>query len=258
MPKLFMKDKISRTFLFHLGIVVALCCILYGAFFASLHWFTRHGKEIPIPNVLGMDVNAAVEQLKKMEFDVQVDSTYEPALKPYTVLKQLPDTGSTVKKSRTVFLTVNMRTPPTVSMPSLVGLSYRSAEMLLRNNKLLVGDTTYQPDIAAGAILEQRYKGRIIEGGTKIQQGSKIDLIIGNGLGNTEFDVPEVTGRTVEEALIILNQYNLQPVFRPKTEATVIADTMAATIIDQYPRATDGSATPYRIKMGDVIELYIE
>jgi beta-lactam-binding protein with PASTA domain len=253
-----MKEKFSKTFLFHLGVVLALCCILYGSFFASLHWFTRHGQEVQIPNVLGKDVGGAIQQLESLNFDVVVDSTYEPALKPYTVIKQLPDTGSIVKKARTVFLTINMKTPPRVPMPSLIGLSYRSAEMLLRNNKLLIGDTTYQPDIAAGAILEQLYKGRPIRAGEMIQQGSKVSLIIGNGLGNTEFDVPEVTGRSVEEALIILNQYNLQPVFRPKNEETAIADTMAAQIIDQSPRATDGTGVPNRIKMGDIIELYIE
>jgi beta-lactam-binding protein with PASTA domain len=252
-----MKNKLSKRFLLHLGIVSGLCLLLYGSFFATLHWFTRHGEEKTVPGVMGKTMKAAVDELQRLGFDVLIDSTYEPEFTPLSILKQIPDSGSVVKPGRTIFLTVNMVMPPRAPMPNVVGLSYRSAEMLLRNNKLRIGDTSYQPDIAAGAILEQRYNGKLVKTGEMIQQGSKIDLIIGNGLGNTEFDVPDVSGLSVEEALITLNQYNLQPIYRPKTEATTIDDTMAAKIVDQAPRALEGDK-PNRIKMGDVIELFIE
>lgn len=252
-----MKNKLSKRFLLHLGIVLGLCLLLYGSFFATLHWFTRHGEESTVPGVSGKSMAAAADQLQRLGFDVLIDSTYEPEFTPLSVLKQIPDSGSVVKPGRTVFLTVNMVMPPRTPMPNVVGLSYRSAEMLLKNNKLRVGDTSYQPDIAAGAILEQRYKGKSVKTGEMIQQGSRIDLIIGNGLGNNEFDVPDVTGISVEEALITLNQYNLQPIYHPKNESTAIEDTMAAKIVDQSPRAMNGDKLN-RIKMGDVIELFIE
>lgn len=252
------KENLRKSIWFHLGVVVALCLVFYGIFFATLHWFTRHGEEVKVPDVRNKDMNAAITSLRQMHFDVYVDSTFEPEQKPLVVLKQMPDTGSIVKQGRTIFLTVNMVKPPQVPMPNLLGLSYRSAEMLLRINKLKVGDTTYKPDIAAGAILEMKFKHEPIRAGQMIQQGNRIDLIIGNGLGETEWDVPNVTGLTVDEALTILNQYNLQPVYLPKNEATVIADTMAAQIIDQQPRADDGTGKPGRIKMGDAIQLYIE
>jgi beta-lactam-binding protein with PASTA domain len=252
------KENIRKSFWFHLALVLGLCLLLYALFFASLHWFTRHGEEVKVPDVRGKDMNTAITSLRQMNFDVYVDSTFEPEMKPLVVLKQMPDTGSIVKQGRTIFLTVNMVTPPKVPMPNLLGLSYRSAAMLLRINKLKIGDTTYKPDIAAGAILEMRFKDGPIRAGQMIQQGNKIDLTIGNGLGETEWDVPNVTGMTVDEALAILNQYNLQPVYLPKNEATVITDTMAAQIIDQQPRADDGTGKPGRVKMGDAIQLYIE
>ncbi|MES2703732.1 MAG: PASTA domain-containing protein [Bacteroidota bacterium] len=252
------KENLRKSFWFHLAVVLALCGIFYGLFFASLHWFTRHGEEVRIPDVTGKDMRVAIDQLTQMQFDVYIDSTYEPEAKPYSVLKQVPDTGSVVKHGRTVFLTVNMVTPPKVAMPSLIGLSYRSAEMLLRISKLKIGDTSYRPDIAAGAILEMQSHGTVLRAGHMIPQGSKIDLVIGNGLGNTEWEVPDVTGSTVDEAMTYLNQYNLQPIFIPKNDATQIADTFAAMIVDQNPRARDAAGNPVRIKMGDVIQLYIE
>lgn len=252
------KEHIRKSFWFNLLVIVLLCAILYITFFITLHWITRHGDEVKIPDLRGKDATEAIAQLKAMHFEVAVDSTYEPLAKPLSVLKQVPDTGSMVKTGRTVFLTFNMLVPTRIPMPSLVGLTYRSAEMLLKNNKLFVGDTTMVPDIAGGAIKEQRYKGKPIPTGELVPQGSKIDLVIGNGLGNTEHNVPDVVGMNVEMAITILNQYNLQALPFPKDNLTEISDTASAIIVDQTPEAMNDKGDPTRIKEGDIIELFIE
>ena len=253
-----MEKNIRKTFVFNLLVVLGLCAVLYVCFFATLHWLTKHGEEVKIPDVRGKDIGMAAAKLRKLHFEVNVDSTYEPAAKPLTILKQVPDTGSIVKEGRTVFLTVNMLMPPRIPMPNLVNLSLRSAEMLLRNNKLLLGDTIYKPDIAAGAILEQRYKGQPIQPGDLVLQGSKISLVIGNGLGNTEWDVPDVTGITVEEAMTILNQYNIQPILTVADQLSEIRDSSSAVIVDQEPRALDADGKVNRIRMGSILELRIK
>lgn len=250
-----MKDSLKKSFWFHLGIVLGLCVILYISFFMMLHWLTRHGEEIRIPDVRGKNITEATQLLKSMKFDIYVDSTYEPSLKPMTVLKQMPDTGSIVKQGRTIFLTVNMVVPPQIPMPNLVNLSYRSAELLLRNNKLFVGDTTYKPDLAAGAILEQKFKGNAIRPGEMISQGSKIDLIIGDGMGNTEFDMPDVSGLDVETAVTVLNQYELQPIYHATGD---ISDSSSAVVIDQSPPALNSAGTANRVKKGQFVELTIQ
>ncbi len=252
-----MKENIKKSFLFHLGIVLLICTVLYISFFATLHWLTKHGDEIQIPDLRGRSVDQAVTQLRGMHFEVYIDSTYEPSVKPFTVLKQVPDTGSYVKQGRTVFLTVNMLMPPYIPMPNLVNLSFRSALMLLRNNKLFVGDTTYKPDIAAGAVLEQRYKGGPIRPGEMIAQGSKISLVIGDGLGNTEFNVPDVTNISVDEAMTILNQYSLTPIIVAADDLSKITDTSSATVVETEPRAVNDAGVPNRIKEGDIIHLRI-
>jgi len=251
------KPNIKKSFLFNLVVVLGLCVLFYMCFFGTLHFLTKHGEEVKVPGVGGKDVNVAVTMLRKMHFDVNVDSTYDPLFKPLVVLKQVPDSGAVVKDGRTIFLTVNMLTPPRIPMPNLVNLSLRSAEMLLRNNKLLLGDTIYKPDIAAGAILEQRYKGQVINPGELIMQGSKVSLVIGNGLGNDEFDVPDVTGGNVEDAMIILNQYNIQPILSVADQLSEIKDTGSAIIVRQDPTALDGTGKVNRIKMGSIITLTI-
>lgn len=253
-----MKEKLKTSFLWNFIVVITLCLLLYILFFASLHCVTRHGKEVAMPDVRGKSMDSALAQLKVLNFEVLIDSTYDPTARPLSVLKQMPDTGSFVKKGRTIFLTVNMLTPPRIRMPNLKDLSYRSAEMILRNNKLLVGDTTYKPDIATGAILEASFNNKPINPGDLVPQGSKIDLVIGNGLGNTEWDVPNITGMTVVEAMIYLNQFNLQPLLVSADQLSEITDTPSAVIVDQNPRPYNDAGQSNRIKMGNFIDLYIK
>ena len=240
----------------NMGIVVSITILLYISFFVTLKCVTHHGLEVKIPDVKGKDANVAIDQLKKLHFEVTTDSTYEIGLKPLSVLKQIPDTGSIVKAGRTVFLTINKLIPPYIPMPNLLSLSYRSAEMLLRNNKLMLGDTILKPDIAAGAVLDQLLNGKPVRPGEMIAMGSKITLVVGDGMGNKQFDVPDVIGRTVDEAITMLYASNIQPRIIAK-EMTDISDTSTAFVICQYPRALNETGTANRINMGEFIELII-
>ncbi len=253
-----MKENVKRSFGFHLLLVAGVAGVMYIIFFLTLSFITHHGEQIQIPNLKGKPMDSAITQLHSMHFEVVIDSTFDPAAKPLAVLKQVPDTGSIVKSGRIVMLTVNSVTPLRVPMPNLISLSYRSAEMLLKNNKMYVGDTTYVPDIARGAIKEQRYKGLPIKPGELIPQGSKISLIIGNGLGNTDFDVPDVTHLTVDEALAIINQYNLIPTLVVDQVSGIIADTSTAYIINQIPKPMNENGEHNKIKMGEIIDLFIK
>jgi beta-lactam-binding protein with PASTA domain len=253
-----MQDKIKRSFGFNLLLVAGVFTVIYILFFLLLSFITHHGESVTIPNLRGKTMDDAIAKLHEMHFEVQVDSTYDPNSKPMVVLKQVPDTGSVVKTGRIVMITVNSVTALRVPMPNLISLSYRSAEMLLKNNKMFVGDTTYVPDIARGAIKEQLYKGQPIRPGEMIPQGSRISLVIGNGLGNTEFDVPDVTRLSVDEAMAIINQYNLLPITYTDMGSGEISDTPSAIIIKQIPAPYNDKGEHNKIKMGADISLSIK
>jgi eukaryotic-like serine/threonine-protein kinase len=240
-----------KTFLFNLGIIFLICIVLYIVFFISLHSITKHGKEVKIPDVMGKRIDVATWQLKELHFETAVDSIFDPAAKPLIVLRQTPDTGSIVKEGRTVFLTINMVTPPKIPMPKLTGMSLRSAEMLLRNNILLLGDTTYKPDINGGLILEQRYNGFPINPGQMIPQGSKISLVIGNGLGNTQYIMPDLIDMNEDMAMTMLSPYRLRIGIVARS-GVQIADTAAAKVIGQEPKAIS------QIRDMDTVTLTIE
>ena len=252
-----MKEKWRHSFWFNFAIVLLIGTLLYISFFISISYLTRHSEEIIVPKVIGQDMNAAITTMHNMTFEVIVDSTYEPKLKPLSVLKQMPDSGSAVKKGRTVFITVNKTIPPQTPMPDLAGagLSFRSAEMMLRNNKLILGDTIHKPYIAKEAVMQQLYKGKEIKAGVMIAMGSKIDLVIGDGLGITQFNVPDVIGMTTMEGTALLSGNGL--VYAVISDG-VITDTASAIIYDQSPRPKNELLAPNRIKAGDIIDLRIK
>ncbi len=244
--------NIGRSFLFHLILVLLVILAIYIIFFFSLHQFTKHGEEYILPGYVGMNVTQAVSRLDYLGFTAVVDSVYEPTARPLTVLRQSPDSGALVKEGRLVFLTVNMVSPPSIPMPALVGLSFGSARMLLRTNKLFIGDTIHKPFIKSGVILEQLYRGYPIKEGQFIAQGSKITLQVGDGMGNTEHRMPDVMNINCEMALAILSQINLQVRIKPQNESVRIPDTMRTLVTGQVP-GPDAA-----IKEGDTILLLVE
>jgi len=245
---------IWQKFWFHLLLILLICVGLYILFFGSLGWITRHGQDATVPKITGKSLDQAMHTLEAAGFDVVVDSVYEPDQKSLLVVRQSPDPGDLVKEGRTLFLTVTKVVPPTTPMPNLLNLSFRSAVLILKNSRLELGDTTFRPDIAKGAILEMSLNGVILRPGQMVPQGSKINLVIGGGLGNTEIGVPDVTGMSYPEAVALLSGSGLQYV--PVWEG-VISDSSTAVIYMQTPENVNEMGAPTRIREGDFIDIHI-
>ncbi|MEO6833669.1 MAG: PASTA domain-containing protein [Chitinophagaceae bacterium] len=248
------KSGFRNSLWFNLLLMLGIVALCYFIFFSSLSFITHHGDELKVPKVLGKDVKSAIKMLEGEGFEVHVDSSYQPDQKALIVLDQTPDVGEVVKNGRTLFITVNKSVPPTTPMPNLVNLSFRSAVLILNSNKLILGDTVYRPDIAEGAVLEQLWNGQSIRPGQPIPQGSTISLVIGNGLGNTEMNVPDVIGMTYPEAVAQLSGSGLM--FTSVFDMDV-HDTTNAKVYKQTPNSISDLGTPSRIRQGDFIDLYI-
>lgn len=250
------KRPLHKTFLFNLIVIFLICMALYWIFFASLSSFTRHGQSIPVPKLVGLSLPNAEVLIKTNNLDVEVDSTYEPDKKPLMVLAQQPDAGFGVKKGHTLFLTVNKILPPTIAMPALISLSYKSAIMRLEANKLVLEDTIMKPSMAQGAVLGQLFNGQPINPGTLIKQGSHITLVVGNGLGKTKMDVPNLIGMSYPEAVALLSGSNLN--YQVIFDGT-ITDTVSAVVYLQNPTPVDSlSQAPNSINEGQSVIIHVQ
>lgn len=250
-----MSKPIRKTFVFNFILIILIAVVAYWIFFAFLGVFTNHGKELKVPNLMGMQADEAIANLENLGFHIDIDSTFNASETPLTILDQQPEAGQSVKKGRTIFLVINKVNPPDIEMPNLVSLSFRSAEMLLESNNLKLGDTFLIPDLAKGAILKQLYKGNEIAPGVKIPQGSIIDLVIGDGLGNVDMAVPDLIGMTYPEAIALLSSSNLN--YTVLFDG-LITDTMTAVVYVQAPTALDEMDDKNRIVEGDVIDFRVK
>src|SRR5215210_9342444 len=149
--------------------VLVVVALLVFLFFGSLDYITMHNQYQKVPSVVGKNIVAARKLLEDKGFEVEIqDSLYIDTFPKLGVIKQSPEGDATVKVNRTIYLTLNRAQPPLVEMPNLVGFSIRNAQMYLENLGLHMGDTSYRPDIARNAVLEQLYKGEAIKAGTRI------------------------------------------------------------------------------------------
>ncbi len=218
---------------------------------------TQHGRSATVPPVTGKKYDEARKILKKAGFDVEVqDSIYVDSLKPLTVIKQIPDADEVVKSNRTVYLIISRAVPPIVEMPNLVGYSFRNAEMVLNNMDIRIGDTTFKPDFAKNAVLEQLYNGSPISPGTKIRKGSVISLVLGDGVGKREFAVPVITGMQFCEVKELLETSGI--VIGAVIADSDITDTCSAWIYKQNPERFNDEKKLNHIRTGQTVDVWLQ
>ncbi|MFT4030909.1 MAG: PASTA domain-containing protein [Siphonobacter sp.] len=248
---IYIKTRTRRDLIIHILLVISILLTLFlGFFFVYLPWTTNHGQSITVPDLRKMNLEDVESALDERGLDYVIsDCTFVSGVAPLTVLSQYPFPNSLVKEGRNIYLTVTMATAPMIRMPDLLGKGIRSAQLYLRSVGLEEGQIRYIPDIAENAVLEQYFNGKKVEVGTLIPKGSKIDLVVGNGIGNTELDVPNLIGMSLEEAEIVIKGSDLRV-------GTVlykqIPGAAPGTVVEQRPAVENG-----KIHVGEIIDLWI-
>jgi len=190
-----------------LGIILVVYLVVDGIIMPS---YTRHDVSIQVPNVENVPYEQAEAQLSKRDLQVQRQvGRYNPNVDTGIVVDQTPLPTSEVKPGRRVYLTVNSGEIPTVKIPDLTGMSVREARNRVTSIGLDVGAVNEDsiPSPYANTITKQEPSP-----GDSLQEGSPVDLWYSTGLGETEVDVPNVVGRTVEGARAFLLQRDLRSV----------------------------------------------
>jgi eukaryotic-like serine/threonine-protein kinase len=254
MPKLF-KFITEKPLWINLLAGATILLLLLLLFLGSLDLITRHGKVMKIPTVTGQSIVEAKRILQSQGFEVQIqDSIYSDTIPPLEVVKQFPEADNLVKVNRTVYLTINRSVPPIIQMPNLLGMTFRNAEMVLRQYGLKLQDTVFKPDFAKNSVLDQLNKKASIKPGTKIQQGSFITLVLGNGVG-MDIAVPDLFGLTYQEARAALEANGL--IVGAVVPDNDVRDTTNAYVYRQSPDRFDEEKNLNRIRQGQIIDIWL-
>ena len=176
------------------GAVIFFAVLLIAAA-VGLNVITRHGKTVTAPDFTNLTVPQAQALAQESHVGVKVvDSVFVKRLAAGVVYRQQPKAGATVKKGRSIFLTINSVVPRKVVMPNLYGYSVTEARAELQNRGLNLGRLNYVRDIATNTVLGQYCDGVELNAGDLVVNGSNIDLKVGVGKEDNVTTVPSVIG----------------------------------------------------------------
>lgn len=172
----------SKVFLRNLALAIVVIVAFFFAVGYFLSAYTRHGEYIVLQDFSKKRLPDVKNLLKSEELNyIIIDSVYIENSIPGLVVNQNPYAGAHVKRGRNVYLYITSTVPPTVVMPDLIDKSLRQAKNLLDNAGLKTGTVRMVTAPLPGFVLSQSYKGTAIEPGTKLPQGSVINMEVGRG-----------------------------------------------------------------------------
>jgi eukaryotic-like serine/threonine-protein kinase len=183
----------NKTLWKQIGLLIGVTVILVFVASWILSIYTRHGEAIAMPNMVGKSLESVQSDLSTSDFELIVrDSIFDNKTPKHNIVSQDPPAGTKVKKHRKVYVTIVAMGTKKAPFPSLNDLSLRQATQLLENNGFSVGQVIYQPSEFDNIVIEQRYKGKKMEEGQMLEQGSAITLIVGKSSSSeNESEKPE-------------------------------------------------------------------
>jgi len=226
-----------KIFLKNLGIAVILTVALIWITLFFLSVYTNRGENLPTPNLKGLTINQVESVMNDRGFRYVIeDSVYRKNFVPGTVVFQNPAPGHKIKPNRLINITTASFLPEQVEVPKLTDISYRQAREILESKGFAIGTIMVRPSEFDDLVLEQRYQGQTISPGTKVGNGSTIDLVVGKKMVGEATFIPDLTSLTLSVAENILRSRSL-------TRGSVIydssvknsADTVNAIVWKQLP-----------------------
>jgi beta-lactam-binding protein with PASTA domain len=249
-----MTDKVSkRKVLIHLVASIATMVIIVITMVSWLASYTNHGETVTVPNIKGMKYAELKEYLENKNLNVKISDSSMFLLDkgPGVVIEQDPSANEQVKEGRTIYVSITRTVPPQVKMPNLIDVSQRQAEAILFSYGLRLGSMIYKPDLAKGAILEMSSNGKQLKAGQLIPKGSRIDLVLGDGVGITDVAVPNLLNLSLEEAVFVLkgSALNVGEVYYPPGKL----DSVNFFVVEQMPMPGDSVF----MKQGESVSLRV-
>lgn len=162
--------------------------------------------ETVVPNIVGLNKKEAEKLLKDSNLKYIFQDTYTSDNVKGQVISCNPDEGMVVKKNSVVTVVVS-KGEAQVTVPNLINLNILVAKDEIINNKLTVGNITeeYSDTVPKDNVITQSPMYN-----TKCDVGEKINLVVSKGPENTMVKVPDLTGKSLEEAKKILEELDLK------------------------------------------------
>lgn len=182
----FLRFLFSKTLLVQLILAFLVGLLFVYSMLSFLKYITLHNEYQKVPDLKGISlINLAqITADKNLRYEIIDSSKFTPNLPPLSVIEHKPSPGQMVKKNRMIYITLNPSAYRKISVPDVVQITRRNAEVTLFSVGFSIGEISYIDNIGKDMVLEMRYRGEPLEAGTLLQKTAAIDLVLGNGKRN--------------------------------------------------------------------------
>lgn len=229
-------------------VYIIFCVLVLFFFFLNnllMPWIVNRGGTLEVPDVEEMTFESAKDKLDSLGFDArQGDVRTDPRRAAGQVIAQNPPAGSFVKYGRRIYLTISGG-ELTVVVPDLKGRSLRDAKFSLTKNGLNLGEVEYQ---ISQELPENTVMAQTIAEGSSIKKGSSIGITISLGDGSGKVGIPDLVGKSVQDAQKLLAQKGLKV---GNITYQINPDLVPNTILTQFPHPGD------QVAMGQAVDLFV-
>jgi beta-lactam-binding protein with PASTA domain/predicted Ser/Thr protein kinase len=215
-------------------ILLALAALAIGA------WLLLAPDKRTVPDVVGERSGTAAQILQNRGFEVDVVPIRSDTVEEDRVAGQRPEPGTEADEGSLVTIHVSSG-PGEAPIPTVAGMPADQAADELR-------DAGFEPERRRESS-DTVPRGRVIETnpaeGTSVQRGSTVTLIVSRG--PEQVDVPDLVGRSRDEAERLLGDAELRAAFTEREDA----EAAPGTVLEQDP------APGTRVDKGETVELVV-
>lgn len=206
------KKPIFATSIFkNLLAIIASGIVLVALALVFLHVYTRHGHNVVVPNLEGLQVEEANIILNARGIHAEVvDSIYQPDAVPGAIIDQTPKANNKVKEGRSIYITIYSKSPQEVAVPGLVDFSTRQAMALLNSLGFTRLSIEEVPSQYSGLVIAVEYRGKRLAPDEKVPAGSPLQLV--------------VSSSSLADSLNVDDEYILTPELHERFEEGQIDD----------------------------------
>ncbi|MBT1187643.1 Stk1 family PASTA domain-containing Ser/Thr kinase [Streptomyces sp. CJ_13] len=206
-------------------LVLAGVLVLVGAILIGRSLFNGGADNRPnVPKLIGETLEAAQSDANNVGLKVVKEADEPCDSQPKgKVCSQNPQPDTKLDKGEAIKVKISSGAPK-VPVLDVINLTFDNAEKTLKDKGFQVERKTQESERTAGTVLDQNPKA-----GSEAERNSVITLIVAKEVSKTE--VPDLTGKTKEDAAKLLQQANLK--LGSTTEADAPAGTAPKTVFQQ-------------------------
>jgi eukaryotic-like serine/threonine-protein kinase len=211
-------------------------------------WWLAVGRYTHAPSVLRLTYAAAADTLDKAGLHAHEGTpVYTDSVPRGQVAEQDPAPNARVHRGATIDLRVSAG-PAHVGVPDITGDKLSVAVTALRKANLGVGNKTqvYSTKVPAGHVIRTNPAA-----GTSVDAGSDVDLVVSQGPRPVK--IPNLVGKTYDDAAAVLTGLGLKPLRQDHTNDTIPAGQVISTDPQSGRTMPEGSTITVWVSKGPAL-----